>query len=102
MSFRAQSVSNPPCREPELRPRQIDRDPEPIARRGNSRASSLVLDSPWAPHFKHGSLVARVRRPFDSAFWGDDWIPSEALALPDSLIVEAVLSITKSAQSHEI
>src|SRR6266566_3628754 len=45
--FTAQSVSKPPRKEPDLRPIETDRDPEPPVRRGNSRARSRILDSPW-------------------------------------------------------
>src|ERR1700732_5169020 len=44
--FTAQSVSKPPRKEPDLRPRQTDRDPEPPVGRGNGHARSRILRSP--------------------------------------------------------
>jgi hypothetical protein len=51
-----------------------------------------------SPHVKVRPLAVRIGHPFDSAFWGDDWMPSETLALPEPFIVETVLSIAKSAR----
>ena len=47
------------------------------------------------PHVKVRPLVVRIGHPFDSVFWGDDGMPSEALALPEPFIVETVLSDRK-------
>ena len=40
-----------------------------------------------SPHVKVRRLVVGIGQPFDSALWGDDWMPSETLALPEPFMV---------------